>query len=453
MVTALLIEDDVSALDDLATLVRAEGFEVETAQTLAEAKEILGHTVPDLILTDLVLPDGNGLELFDVLEEPGAVDVVLVTGYATIDTAVEALRKGAADYLTKPLSVSRLKAILANRMRALEMREEIGSLRRELRSLGRFGRLVGASDAMQGVYDLITRVAPTDASVLITGESGTGKELVAQTIHELSPRRRKPFVAVNCGAISATLIESELFGHTAGSFTGASKSHQGYFERANGGTIFLDEIGEMPPDLQVKLLRVLETNRFLRVGGSTEIDVELRVVSATNRAPELLVSEDRFREDLYYRLNVFPIELPPLREREGDVVLLAHAFLDELNGKSERRKSLSSVAEARLESHHWAGNVRELKNVMQRAYILADETIEPLHLPLDGAGLRAAVSDKLELPLGSSIADAERHLIYTTLAHLNGDKKRASEILGISLKTLYTRLRTYEGRAVHGSRS
>ena len=290
-----------------------------------------------------------------------------------METAVEALRRGVADYLTKPVDFARVKMVLANLTRTRELKEEIGSLRGELRSLGRFGLLIGASRAMQGVYDLIAKVARTDATVLLTGETGTGKEVVAQTIHRLSRRHKEPFVAVNCGAVSATLIESELFGHERGSFTGADRTHKGVFEQAHRGTLFLDEITEMPVELQVRLLRVLETGTLTRVGGTETLRVDVRVIAATNRRREEAVAAGTLREDLLYRLNVFPIALPPLREREDDVELLAKHFLAELNRAEGAGKQLTRAALARLRAHAWPGNVRELRNVVQRAFIVAED--------------------------------------------------------------------------------
>src|SRR5213593_3088108 len=327
MADALLVDDDVSFQAALAELVRAEGFSVETAASLGEARAFLGEHTPDLALVDLKLPDGSGLELLREIDSSVATEIVLITGHATVDSAVEALRRGASDYLTKPVDIPRLKSVLANVVRRRELREEIESLRGTLRSLGHFGPLIGASPAMQAVYDMVARVAPTDATVLVQGESGTGKELVAQTLHQLSRRRKEPFVALNCAAVSPQLIESELFGHERGSFTGAARTHKGYFERAEGGTLFLDEISEMPIELQVKLLRVLETGTVARIGGDQSVEVDVRVLAATNRDPHKAVHDGKLREDLLYRLSVFPIHMPPLRERGEDIELLASYFL------------------------------------------------------------------------------------------------------------------------------
>src|SRR3989449_1257443 len=294
MADALLVDDDVSFQAALAELVRAEGFSVETAGSLGEARAYLSEHTPDLALVDLKLPDGSGLELLPEIQN-GATEVILITGHATVDSAVEALRSGASDYLTKPVDIPRLKSVLANVVRRRELREEIQALRGTLRSLGHFGPLIGSSPPMQAVYDMIARVAPTDATVLVQGESGTGKELVAQTLHGLSRRRKGPFVALNCSAVSPQLIESELFGHERGSFTGAARTHKGYFERAEGGTLFLDEVSEMPIELQVRLLRVLETGTVGRVGGETEFKGDGRVVAAAQRQPEQAVADGKLR--------------------------------------------------------------------------------------------------------------------------------------------------------------
>jgi DNA-binding NtrC family response regulator len=299
---------------------------------------------------------------------------------------------------------------------------------------------------MQKVYDLIARVAPTDATVFIVGESGTGKELVAQTVHEHSNRRQESFLPLNCGAVSPTLIESELFGHERGSFTGAERLHKGYFERANQGTLLLDEITEMPIELQVKLLRALETGQIMRIGGERPIEVNVRVVAATNRKPEDAVAQGKLREDLLYRLSVFPIQLPPLRERGDDVEMLADHFLAQLNQGESPSKAFNRAARQRLRTYAWPGNVRELKNVVHRAYILADEEIGPESLPaeLGGAGPTESSGPTLQLKVGTSIAEADRRLILATLDQHGWDKRKAAAVLGISLKTLYNRLSTYK---------
>jgi DNA-binding NtrC family response regulator len=441
---ALLVDDDLGFVLGLAEAVQREGFSVSTATTLAQAREELAREEPDALLIDLQLPDGSGLDLIPPAEGRLPPGVIFITGHGSVDLAVEALRLGASDFLTKPVDFARVKMALANLAHTRELSRQIGSLRGELRRLGRFGTLVGASTRMQAVYDLVAKVAPTDVPVLVIGETGTGKELVAGTVHEMSRRHEGPFVAVNCGAISSGLIESELFGHERGSFTGADKTHRGYFERANEGTLFLDEITEMPPELQVRLLRVLETGAVDRVGGGDAVRVNVRVVAATNRRPEQAVAEGRLREDLLYRLNVFPVVLPPLRERGADVALLAEDFLAALNKEAEGNpKAFTRAALARLRAHSWPGNVRELRNVVQRAFILAPDDIDVDSIPL-GAPEEANAGTSLMVRVGATIEETDKRLTLATLEYCVGDKKKAAEILGISLKTLYNRLNVYQ---------
>lgn len=444
MLHALIVDDDTTFRLGLAEVVGREGFTVATAGSLEEARAAIERQTPDVLLTDLQLPDGDGMELLQEAPASGAPEVILITGHASLETAVEALRRGATDYLSKPVDLARVKMVLANLTRTRNLKREIGSLRSELRHLGRFGPLVGVSPAMQAVYDLITRVAPTEATILITGETGTGKELVAQAVHELSRRSAQPFLPVNCGAISPNLIESDLFGHEKGSFTGADRMHRGYFERANGGTLFLDEVTEMPVELQVRLLRVLETSSVTRLGGTESIAVDVRVLAATNRLPHEAVAQGKLREDLLYRLNVFPIALPPLRERPGDVELLADEVLERLNQQEGASKRFTPEALERLARHDWPGNVRELSNVVQRAFILAEEEIGPECLPLGEVMPQAPRAGRLSLEVGMSVAEAERQLILATLERLDGDKRKAADVLKISLKTLYNRLKEYK---------
>ena len=439
---ALIVDDDEGFLLGLAELVRREGFAVASAGSLKQAREEIAATPPDILLVDLRLPDGSGLDLLDDLDPSTAPEVVLITGSASVETAVDALRRGAIDYLTKPVDFARIKMALANVTRTLEMKGEIGTLRKELRKLGRFGPMIGASLPMQAVYDLIGRVARTEASVLIAGETGTGKDLVALTIHSLSRRSKEAFLPVNCGAISANLIESELFGHERGSFTGADRSHKGYFERAHRGTLFLDEITEMPLELQVRLLRVLESGTLTRVGGSESIKIEVRILAATSLQLEDALAAKKLREDLFYRLNVFPISLPPLRQRGEDVDLLAEQCLSELNAASGTAKHFTRACLERLRRHSWPGNVRELKNVIQRAFILAEEDVGVDTLPLGVTEVLPASS--VVMRVGTPIAEMERRLILATLDQCDGDKKKAAEVLKISLKTLYNRLNEYK---------
>ena len=442
---ALIIDDDTNFRRSLELLVRREGFVTRTAGSLAEAREGLAAGTPDVFLVDLTLPDGDGLAWLRSEPAASTAEVIVITGSTSVDAAVDALHGGALDYLTKPIDRARLRSALVNVMRTRALKEEVGSLRGELRDLGRFGRMVGRSAPILEVYDLVARVAPTNATVLITGESGTGKELVAETLHHCSKRRSAMLLPVNCGAVSPNLIESELFGHERGSFTGADRQRQGYFERATGGTLFLDEITEMPIELQVKLLRVLETDTVVRVGGNEPIPVDVRIVAATSRDPAEAVKAGKLREDLYYRLNVFPIVLPPLRKRPGDIELLAEHFLAELNREAGSSKTWSRTALERLRRNSWPGNVRELRNAVQRAYILGDDE-SPADLPPLSGEAPPATSENaqtLQVRVGTSIERVEEVLILATLELTGGDKKKAAELLSISLKTLYNRLNIY----------
>ena len=452
MLSVLIVDDDDRFRMRQIDWVEREGHTCRAVASLAAARVELERFSPDLILLDLELGDGAGLDLLEP-DRAWDAEVVVVTGHATVETAVGALRRGVTDYLTKPVDRTRLKATLASVQRTRALKREIGTLRTELRSLGRFGPLVGSSDAMQQVYDLVSRVAPTDAPVLVTGESGTGKELVARALHDLSPRRDGPFVAVNCGAIAATLLESELFGHERGSFTGAERARPGVFERASGGTLLLDEITEMPPEAQVRLLRVLESRTVQRVGAEAAIPVDVRVVSATNRDPAESVRDGRLREDLLYRISVFPVVLPPLRQRGRDVELLAQAFLEALNREHGTMRRLTGAALDALRKRTWPGNVRELKNAMQRAFILAGGDLDENVFAADGAPIAEPSEEPvLRLRIGSPLAEAERRLILATLERCGGNRTHAAAALGISPKTLYNRLKAYEKQAEAPSR-
>ncbi|HYG56386.1 MAG TPA: sigma-54 dependent transcriptional regulator [Burkholderiales bacterium] len=437
----LLVDDDPEALEWLSELAKAEGFTVATADCLRAARIHMSRLQPDIMLTDLQLPDGKGVELVADLETRESTEVVMITGHASVESAVEALRLGATDYLVKPVDVERLKAILRRVPKTGELRQEIGELRDELRKLGRFGHILGSSVPMQKLYDQLARVAPTSATCLLIGESGTGKELAARTLHDMSRRKKAPFLPLNCGAVSPQLIESELFGHEKGSFTGADRQHKGYFERAHGGTLFLDEITEMPQELQVKLLRVLETGQFMRVGTTTPITADVRLIAATNRNPETAVADGKLREDLFHRLNVFPINMPPLRDRGNDIELLAQHFLEQLNKQESTSKAFAPATLAALYAHNWPGNVRELKNYVQRAYILADDVIEPELAPT--AVTQPDSASILTVRVGSTLEEVSRRLIEATLAEC-GSKRKAADMLGISLKTLYNRLAAYK---------
>lgn len=444
---ALIVDDEPDVVGWMSEVVRAEGYTVATADSLRNARAQLVRQTPDVLLTDLQLPDGRGTDLVHDLEQPQQTEFVVITGHASVDSAIEAVRIGASDYLVKPVDMERLLAILRRQPKAAELKSEIGELREELRRAGRFGHMFGDSPPMQSLYDKLSRVAPTAATVLLTGESGTGKELAARTIHDLSRRKKFPFLAINCGAISPNLIESELFGHERGSFTGAERQHRGFFEQARGGTIFLDEVTEMPLDLQVKLLRVLETGIFVRVGSTEPVSTDVRVIAATNRSPEKAVADGKFREDLYHRLNVFPITLPPLRERGSDIEMLAQQFLRELNRQEGTHKTFSSEALARLYEMSWPGNVRELKNYVQRAYILADNVVEGSEAAMPAAPLAAEdQSGLIVVRVGTPLEEVERRVTMATLEACGRVKRTAARVLGISLKTLYNRLEAYAAK-------
>jgi DNA-binding NtrC family response regulator len=440
----LIVDDDANTREALAALVQAEGFTSACAGGIAEARIQLVRQRPDVVLMDLRLPDGSGMDLFEDLEDPAATETILITGHASVESAVEALRMGASDYLTKPVNLQRLKAVLSRVPKSGELRAEIGALRDELRRLGRFGKLVGRSATMQEVYDKIARVAPTEATVLLLGESGTGKEIVARTIHELSRRRKHPFLAINCGAISPNLIENEMFGHERGSYTGADRQHKGYFEQAHGGTLFLDEITEMPLELQVRLLRVLETGTLMRVGTSRVVETDVRIIAATNRDPREAVRAGKLREDLYHRLNVFPLEIVPLRNRVDDIELIAMHFLEELNEACGTKKKFAPGAIARMRQYSWPGNVRELKNYIHRVFIMAgDEGLEGPTQEVEAMPVHSHSAPAITVPVGTPLSVAARELILSTLEHCGGERKRTAEMLGICTKTLYNRLREY----------
>jgi two-component system, NtrC family, response regulator HydG len=372
---------------------------------------------------------------------------VMISGEGEIPDAVQAIKLGAYDYLRKPVDPSHLRLMLNSLSTHLTVSEENQRLRRRLINAGQLGPMVGQSLSMRRVMSLIEQVAPSSASVIIIGESGTGKELAARTIHELSPRHGGPYVAINCAAMPETLMESELFGHERGAFTGADRRREGCFELANGGTLLLDEIGEMKPELQAKLLRVLEEGKLRRLGGSSEVTIDVRVLAATNRNLETAIKEGRFREDLYYRLNVFAIELPALCERADDIPSLVDHFLHEL--KPPEGKTISGIEAECLEvlkSYRWPGNVRQLRNVIERALIVTrGPLITVTDLPAD-MKRSGGSSSSFELRLGMSLDDVERELIVRTIEYTGGNKSRAAEVLGISLKTLYNRLERYQGK-------
>ncbi|MCR5866837.1 MAG: sigma-54-dependent transcriptional regulator [Aquincola tertiaricarbonis] len=449
---ALIVEDDPDVAETMAALIAAEGFTAVTARTLKDARRQLATRAPDLVLLDLQLPDGQGLDLLKDTDQLANTEVVLVTGHASIETSIQALRLGVADYLVKPFNIKQLQGILSRLMQPSTLKAELEDLRAELDRTGRFGHMVGRSAPMRQVYEQIARVAGSAVTVLITGESGSGKEVAARTIHDLSRRRHQPFLAVNCGAISPHLIESEIFGHEKGSFTGADRQHLGFFERAHGGTLFLDEVTEMPPELQVKLLRVLETGSFMRVGSTTPVETDVRVIAATNRVPTEAVASGKLREDLMYRLDVFPIRMPSLHERPDDIPMLAEHFLQDIGRREGVNKRFLPTAIAALCRHRWQGNVRDLRNAVQRIYLMADgRDIDDEWLqPGLGAGTKARPPtvtvddpDTLTVRIGQPLAEIERAVILATLKRFDHHKERTAAALGVSLKTLYNRLKEY----------
>jgi DNA-binding NtrC family response regulator len=443
---ALAVDDDPDAVEAVASFLEDRGFEVDRAEGVKSARRKLLRQTYDVVVTDLQLGDGDGLDVLRAARERTMPPEVLVlTGHATIETAVEAIRAGARDYLRKPIDPGQLEVALERTKEPRQRAREVRELRTRLEDLGSFGPIVGRAKVMRDLYRRIELVAPTNARVLIVGESGSGKEVIARAIHERSRRGEGPFFAVNCGAITETLIESELFGHERGAFTGARNKRQGVFELACGGTLFLDEITEMSAEMQVRLLRVLETGKFRRVGGAEELATDARVLAATNRDPLKAIAEGKLREDLYYRLNVFRIDAPPLRERREDVPLLARAFLDTFAKSNDREPVIiTTPALDLLMAYDWPGNVRELKNVMETAFILSpDGRIRVEALP---SALRKDVSveeTRCNLRATDALRDNERRLILAALAVTEGDRRRAAKMLGVSRKTLYNKLKQY----------
>jgi DNA-binding NtrC family response regulator len=455
-VKVLIAEDEPNALMGLSELVSGWGYATETARDGLEAWEKALVWNPAIVVTDLKMPRLDGIGLLTKLAEDNSglnanLAVVVLTAMGSIQLAVDAMKLGAYDFLQKPVDAIRLRTILANATRQRETEIELEVARRRLRETGILGSLVGASRTMREIFGLIEQIASSNVSVLITGESGTGKELVARTLHELSGRKSCPFVAVNCAAIPETLIESELFGYEKGAFTGAAERRAGCFELANGGTLLLDEIGEMPLATQAKLLRVLEERKFRRLGARSEQNVDVRVLAATNRDPSQAVAQGHLRADLFYRLNVFNIAMPPLRDHLEDLAAMAESMLNEMNQKHGRRVSgVASSMLDRMKSHDWPGNARELRNVIERAVILCPDgaPLDAGHLPPGFGNARASKEQVLEpgvvpVRVGTTVGEAERLLIMRTLEATGQNKTRASEILGVSLKTLHNKLKEY----------
>jgi len=449
----LVVDDEESQRTALAAMIALWGYAVETASDGQEALDKLGASTFHVVVTDMMMPRMDGTELLKRLKaQPGAPPVIVQTAFGNLETSVTTVHDlGAFWFLEKPVQSQALKLLVERAAAQGRLAEHAERLERELSYQGVLGEMVGNSAQMREGFALIQQVAPSRAAVLITGESGTGKELAARAIHVLSPRKAGPFVAINCAALPDSLMESELFGHEKGAFTGAVERRAGCFELAQNGTVLLDEIGDMPLATQAKLLRVLEDGRVRRLGGKGEIQLDVRVIAATNAPLEVAMKEGRFREDLYYRLSVFPIPLPPLRQRKDDLPMLSQALLEDLNRKHGTKVTeLSAEVLSRFQTYDWPGNVRELRNVLERAVILAGEgIIQVAHLPVGFAGAPApsggipAENGELRVQVGQTIEQTERALIELTLEHTKNNKTRAAEILGISQKTLFNKLKEY----------
>jgi DNA-binding NtrC family response regulator len=450
----LIVDDEANARSALAELLRDEGYSVETAADGFKALPKLADFGPDVLLTDLKMPGMDGIELMGKARDlDPECQVVLMTAHGAVATAVAAMRAGAADYLSKPLDLGELSVVIERVVERRRLRAETGRLRERLASRRKITNMVGSSPAIQGVFETVLQIAPSKATVLITGESGTGKELVAEAIHEHSQRSKGPFVKLHCAALAESLLESELFGHERGAFTGAAARRDGRFSQADGGTLFLDEIGEISASTQVKLLRFLQEHTFERVGGNQTLKVDVRVVAATNRDLAARVREGKFREDLFYRLNVITVDMPALRARSGDIPLLAAYFLQRYareNGKEIN--GFDDAALARMNAYAWPGNVRELENAIERAVVMCRGTAirtGDLSPGIRGAEAGKDASDAPAVP-GATLADIERHAILKTLEHTGGATAQAAEILGISPRKIQYKLREYSGGAAEG---
>jgi DNA-binding NtrC family response regulator len=452
----LIVDDEEDQRHGLASLVSSWGFTVQTAEDGQDALEKLESFPAHVLVTDLSMPRMDGFELLRRLSlDGGGHTTIVLTAFGSIENALKTVHElGAFWFLEKPIQANALKILLSRAVSQGRLTEEADRLHRELSFRGSLEGLVGESPSMQHVFSMVQQVAPSKAAVLVTGESGTGKELVARAVHNLSPRRGGPFVAVNCAALPETLMESELFGHEKGSFTGAVQRRSGCFELADGGTLLLDEIGDMPVGTQAKLLRVLEDSRVRRLGGSKEQDVNVRVIAATNKNLDEALAKGEIREDLYYRLNVFHIPLPPLRKHKEDLLLIAQALIADLNKKHDCKVTdLHPDVVEEFRRHDWPGNVRELRNMLERAVILAGEgTILPSHflgaLGGEAKGQGAAAPhdpNAIAVPVGTTVREAEKALILRTLEHTGNNKTRAAQILEISLKTLHNKLKEYGG--------
>jgi len=444
--TVLIVDDDPAMREVLSLLMEDWDFTARVASDGREGAEIAESWDPDIVISDVVMPGYSGLELLRILKKGNSArPVILITAESRVDSAVEAMKAGAQDYLTKPLDYTKLRALLQEAERDVGLRAKAVQLSSRLKKDGGFGDFVGSGRGMRELYELIENVAASNTSAIITGESGTGKELAAKTIHRLSARSNGPFVAINSAAIPESLIESEIFGHEKGSFTGAVATRSGCFELANTGTLFLDEIAEMPALLQTKLLRVLEDGKVRRLGGDRELSFDVRVIAATNRDPRTAVSEGKLREDLYYRLNVFTITLPALRHRSEDISLIAQHFVEHFNSKHQRNvEAIRDEAMTLLCRYPWPGNVRELRNVVERAVILArDNWIEITDLPPYIREDSGSGTKKIAPSAGVTMADAEKELIIRTLQESGNNKAEAARRLNVDVKTIRNKMKAY----------
>ena len=438
----LVADDEKHIAEGLQMLLADEGYEVDTATDGNVAWKLAQDGDYGVVLADLRMPEVDGLELFSRMRKAGiASEMIIITGEGSVESAKEAMRQGAYDYLEKPLKIDRLKELIPKALEKFQVKQANRQLEERLSNLTRFGDLIGQSDEMKSIYGMIEAAAPTGASILIVGESGTGKELVARAIHDKSTRAKGPFVAINCAAFPREILENELFGHEKGAFTGAINEKQGCFELADGGTLFLDEVAEMEPDIQVKFLRALEQRSFRRLGGKKEISVDIRVVSATNKQINKAIDEGKLREDLFHRLAVIPLFLPPLRDRRGDVRLLAESFLRrfaEENGK-KHLKTFAPEALEFINAYRWPGNVRELKNALERAAIFARGEAITL-MDLRAHELIMSEDREIRVPVGTSLQQAERTMVLKTFSFAEGDHQRAATMLGIEEEELRNRL-------------
>jgi len=440
----LVVDDDRVGRETLSEAVSEMGHRALDAPNGLAALGLLEHENVDLVLTDLRMPDMDGLELLDhIKRRDPTIFVILLTAYATVNTAVEAMRKGAFNYIMKPIDLEQVKAQLDTALRARDLLLENISLRQKVESLSTTPDLVGRSAPMKAVLDLIAQVADTESVILIRGESGTGKELVANAIHRRSRRAAGPFVKVNCAALSESLLESELFGHEEGAFTGAVRQRKGRFELAHGGTLFLDEVSELAPATQAKLLRVLQNYEFERLGGTETIKVDVRVIAATNADLEERVRHGQFRQDLYFRLNVVPVHLPPLRERRGDIPLLVYTFIHRFAERNRKEvNEITPEALQRLMAYHWPGNVRELENCIERMVVVANKRVLDVG-DIPPEVLPDTAPAPMTLPVGLTIKQIEEQAIRQTLAATGGNRKEAARILGIGLRTLHRKIEEY----------